>query len=208
MISHNESYVVDRMPSILEGGDFNYKRGVAKTNSYMNEQHKENEKQEPRIKKKPKYDMTGMRFGKLTVIELVSIEKYTLWHCRCDCGIEKDIYQHNLTSGNIISCGCEKRRRAKLNSEKYLHIYKGIQIEKAMAKKNQKNNTSGFRGVIKNEKSGSYRVRIIMQGVRYELGTYRNFEDAVQARLDAEKKREEIVKEFLEMNSNIMTDES
>lgn len=43
---------------------------------------------------KPKVDITGMRFGRLTVIKQVedhvypSGNKASMWLCRCDCGNE------------------------------------------------------------------------------------------------------------------------
>ena len=29
-----------------------------------------------------------------------------VWHCKCECGNEKDVIQSALTSGNTKSCGC------------------------------------------------------------------------------------------------------
>lgn len=53
-------------------------------------------------------DLTGQKFGKLTVREL-SPEKSkngrTQWVCDCDCGQTAVIIQKNLTSGNSKSCG-------------------------------------------------------------------------------------------------------
>lgn len=59
-------------------------------------------------------DLTGMRFGKLTVLSLHSIvpagkgRNRTRWLCECDCGIKKDILGTNLLSGGVKSCGCSK----------------------------------------------------------------------------------------------------
>lgn len=41
-------------------------------------------------------DLTGMRFGRLTVLDLAEMTTYGgrrqgLWHCRCDCGEELDL---------------------------------------------------------------------------------------------------------------------
>lgn len=56
-------------------------------------------------------DLTGKRFGNLTVISRAPnrirngrINAY--WICRCDCGKEKEIRGTHLKSGKIISCGC------------------------------------------------------------------------------------------------------
>lgn len=51
-------------------------------------------------------DLTGKRFGKLTVIEWVGRKNgATWWKCRCDCGREKITRHGTLTSGNITQCG-------------------------------------------------------------------------------------------------------
>ncbi len=52
-------------------------------------------------------DLTGKRFGRLTVIERAKDKKgKTYWHCKCDCEVEKDVCASHLTSGKIVSCGC------------------------------------------------------------------------------------------------------
>ena len=41
-------------------------------------------------------DLTGKRFGKLTVLYRNGQNKcgQAIWHCKCDCGREKDIVEH------------------------------------------------------------------------------------------------------------------
>lgn len=52
-------------------------------------------------------DLTGQKFGRLTVLSLAKVEKgYTHWHCRCMCGVEKVIAAVHLKSGGTKSCGC------------------------------------------------------------------------------------------------------
>ena len=50
-------------------------------------------------------DITGQRFGKLTVMNRES-NIGTKWICKCDCGNIKAIDGHNLRAGLIQSCGC------------------------------------------------------------------------------------------------------
>lgn len=154
----------------------------------------------PPSPKEPSKDLTGLRFGKLTVQSLVHVKKYTLWHCLCDCGKEKDIYQHNLTSSSVTSCGCERSDLGKEAYRNNLHIYKGIQVEKAAAKRTPRNNTSGFRGVQKDSKTGKYRVRMIFQGIRYELGYYEDLDEAIKARLRGEEMRDVLVEEYRQLS--------
>lgn len=49
-------------------------------------------------------DLTGQRFGKLTVIQRVG-NKGSKWLCKCDCGREKVVYGANLKQGKSTSCG-------------------------------------------------------------------------------------------------------
>lgn len=56
-------------------------------------------------------DLTGQKFGSLTVIERANIPKPgTYWRCKCNCGKEKIIYGASLKKGLTKSCGhcCEK----------------------------------------------------------------------------------------------------
>ena len=56
-------------------------------------------------------DLTGQRFGKLTVIKFSKDvqsgnRKRKYWLCKCDCGNFKEVRTDGLTSGNVKSCGC------------------------------------------------------------------------------------------------------
>lgn len=53
-------------------------------------------------------DLTGKKFGKLTVLKRIKIqdEKEPHWLCKCDCGNEKIIRGQDLRYGNTKSCGC------------------------------------------------------------------------------------------------------
>lgn len=52
-------------------------------------------------------DLTGKRFGKLTVLEHCGS---IFWKCKCDCGNIKIIRGQSLREGKTISCGCKKRK--------------------------------------------------------------------------------------------------
>ena len=53
-------------------------------------------------------DLTGQKFGRLTVLERVENAKCgkVRWLCRCDCGNEVIVNGSSLTSQNTKSCGC------------------------------------------------------------------------------------------------------
>lgn len=58
-------------------------------------------------------DLTGQRFGRLTVIEFVPNNKpNSYWKCRCDCGRMVIINAGELKRGSTNSCGCLRRERA------------------------------------------------------------------------------------------------
>lgn len=65
-----------------------------------------------------KRDLTGLKFGKLTVIKEIdpyikpSGQRETRWLCKCDCGSELiEVIGYNLVTGNTYSCGCHKLQR-------------------------------------------------------------------------------------------------
>lgn len=53
-------------------------------------------------------DITGHRFGKLTVISRCGrdIHGRVTWNCECDCGSKKVCSGYYLNSGTVKSCGC------------------------------------------------------------------------------------------------------
>lgn len=60
---------------------------------------------------KPALDVTGHRFGRLTVVRRHGSDSSgrALWCCLCDCGIEKIVSGQNLRSDTVKSCGCFRR---------------------------------------------------------------------------------------------------
>ena len=58
-------------------------------------------------------DMTGQKFGKITVIKRMgsSTDNRATWECICECGTVKTIIGKELREGKIISCGCAKKER-------------------------------------------------------------------------------------------------
>lgn len=63
-----------------------------------------------------KIDLTGKRFGKLTVIKDTgerNRSKKILYLCKCDCGNYTKVIAQELTSGGTRSCGCLKSEAGK-----------------------------------------------------------------------------------------------
>lgn len=57
-------------------------------------------------------DLTGQKFGRLTVIERdYSKKNRTYWLCQCECGNKKVVESCNLRKGLTKSCGCLQKER-------------------------------------------------------------------------------------------------
>lgn len=75
-----------------------------------------------------KLDLTGQRYGFLTVLEEAPKEyiknkhRCSYWKCKCDCGKECIVTLSHLRSGHTKSCGCWKKQATinynKLNKAK------------------------------------------------------------------------------------------
>ena len=81
-------------------------------------------------------DLTGQKFGRLTVVENVpSSTKSTnaRWRCKCDCGNEKTVLGISLRKGNSTSCGCYRKEywRSRMTTHgescsRIAHIWYGM----------------------------------------------------------------------------------
>ena len=60
---------------------------------------------------RPSEDLTGMKFGKLSVISRICTENHDniKWDCLCDCGNKTIVTSGSLKSGTTKSCGCLKK---------------------------------------------------------------------------------------------------
>lgn len=86
----------------------------------------------------------GTRFGSLTVMDNVPVQKYIpsgnkilFYKCKCDCGNETMVSKSNLTSGSIKSCGCGK--------VKYIQPKEGMKMGRLTIKKDLGFNTDTHR---------------------------------------------------------------
>ena len=163
-----------------------------------------------RIQEK-RLDLTGQRYGRLVVLgpaaELTEKKEGTMeqsgssegdradrpgrmsdyWLCQCDCGKQCICQKENLRSGVTRSCGCLQEAQRKVNMKKAIHFMDGTCVERIACRKTFSNNTSGHRGVYRRE-NNRWRASIGFQGKSYNLGSFATYEEAVQARLDAEKR--------------------
>lgn len=69
-------------------------------------------------------DLTGKRFGRLTVLAKSERQrnKRILWVCRCDCGKVVEVAGRDLSCGDTKSCGCLKIEAASHRAkERVIH---------------------------------------------------------------------------------------
>ena len=66
-------------------------------------------------------DLTGRKFGRWTVLYRAPNvmeprgREAIVWHCRCECGTERDVKAGSLKSGQSKSCGCLKSDVLRVN---------------------------------------------------------------------------------------------
>lgn len=105
------------------------------------------------------YDLTGKRFGRLTVIEKVKSKtnpcgsKSTMWKCICDCGNIVNVRTRLLTTSATKSCGCLNSeltsKRMKTHGFSNTHLYSILARMKARCENSHNNEYKnyGARGI-------------------------------------------------------------
>ena len=70
-------------------------------------------------------DLTGQRFGRLTVLERAGTDsrREAVWRCICTCGNEIYVQGHHLRCGNTQSCGCLRVDTATTHGESRSRLY-------------------------------------------------------------------------------------
>lgn len=103
-------------------------------------------------------NLTGDRFGRLTVLNRVGKDKYNnvMWECKCDCGKTIITRGSNLRNGKTKSCGClhieSARSLSKLNTKhnkintRLYHIWQCMK-SRCYYKRNNRYKYYGERGI-------------------------------------------------------------
>ena len=100
----------------------------------------------------PYKDLTGLKFGRLTAIEVSGKDRSGryIWKCVCDCGNVKNVIGNSLSSGNTKSCVCLgnqlRTERFTLHGMAETRIYK-IWVGMKDRCFNPKNTNYGKRGI-------------------------------------------------------------
>lgn len=74
-------------------------------------------------------DLTGIKYGKLTVLRHTGRNKVIYWECLCDCGKKHIARGGDLKAGRIKSCGCARynsliKRNTKHGDSKNNRLYR------------------------------------------------------------------------------------
>jgi hypothetical protein len=90
---------------------------------------------------RPIKDLTGMRFGRLTVIERGEKDKRhgnTRWVVECDCTTRKLVYGNNLiATPGTKSCGCLRKERFIKHPQDLTGMRFGALVVKSRGRKDQ-----------------------------------------------------------------------
>lgn len=97
-------------------------------------------------------DITGKKFGKLTVLNKHHKNKQNSWvcQCKCDCGNTTYVTVSNLNAGNVKSCGCivgKSNIKHGLCESKIYKKHRGMK-ERCFNKKCSSYKNYGGRGII------------------------------------------------------------
>jgi hypothetical protein len=132
----------------------------------------------------------GQRFGRLVVKERCGTKKNekgisrSVYLCECDCGGKCLVNKGNLTNGTTNSCGCIGNETRAKNG-----IVDCVEDTKlgSLNRKKSINNTSGTKGVCFEKSSGLWMAYISIKKKYIRLGRFKNIEDAIKARKNAEQ---------------------
>lgn len=73
-----------------------------------------------------RYDLTGLRFNKLLVVEKLGLKKgHRTYLCQCDCGVKKVMRGSELKNG-VKSCGCARFRGKTYRHKRTYQAWIGI----------------------------------------------------------------------------------
>lgn len=133
-------------------------------------------------------DLTGKKFGYLTVLEQNRKDKHghLMWQCRCDyqgCGNLTTVLSSNLVNGLTTRCPVHHNKENNPNShQKELIESNGGITPWAKTRKKNSNNSSGVKGVskihIKARNVTYYQAHFTVNGEVYKGRRHRTIEPA------------------------------
>lgn len=130
-------------------------------------------------------DVAGVTSGVLVAVADAGPDPHgrKLVRCKCACGNVCTVLLSKFMRGEVTSCGCHSGRGRKRSA--WCRSKEGA--EKMLTAPARKDSASGHRGVSTDSSTGKWVAAITYQGKRRFLGRFDDKEDAIQARLAAER---------------------
>lgn len=113
------------------------------------------------------YDITGNKYGRLTVIKRIpnTLERTTRWLCKCDCGKLHEVNKNMLINGTTQSCGCYARELFMGNKLKETHDESRTRLYRVWQSMKQRcydKNTNGYKDY------GARGITVCEEWLKYE----------------------------------------
>ena len=67
---------------------------------------------------RPRQNLTGKVFGKLTAVKYIPGKPRSKWRCQCECGGVHLAETADLNRGYVKSCGCLRKKTKRLDDRK------------------------------------------------------------------------------------------
>lgn len=148
-------------------------------------------------------NITNQQFGKLKAVKPLNKMDgdSRVWLFECDCGSSCETSYASVKWSGKTSCGCAIAPSQLANIAKALESVAWVDntnVNKLKSDKLQINNTSGVKGVNWHKDTQRWVARIMFKKKTYELGYYKDFDEAVKARKNAEQVTHEAFVEWYE----------
>ena len=98
-------------------------------------------------------DLTGQKFGKLTVLSRTQNTKAIVLLCQCDCGNTTFVHKYDLVHGKTKSCGCLRKeltairaKKHKMSNTRLYRIWNAMK-ERCLCETNPNYSNYGGRGI-------------------------------------------------------------
>ena len=135
-------------------------------------------------------DITKKKFGRLTAISPTDkrdVSGSVIWECLCECGNTVFYSVNRLKQGRTKSCGCLYAESRTTCAENRPDAIEGTLLSILVASKEPRaDNSSGHTGVCYDKRRGSWMAYIDFQKKRIYLGVFKEKEDAIRTRKEAE----------------------
>ena len=144
-------------------------------------------------------DLSGQKFGMLTVDKLLVERPYSKkkYACTCDCGNKCTRLESTLKNTKHVSnCGCKILKNLKPGNKELCSMagkhrkdsfVNGSNIQMTFREGTISTNTSGIQGVSYNKHTKKWHVYIGYQSYRANLGYFKNKNEAIIIRHKAEE---------------------